>query len=129
MSSTDREDSYNGQQLLRDIKEVSKALYLNNNNPPQRPLLSLPPVRSRSLASVSSGQGGGLLLPSKKKKSSVAWDWKKPLKAIAHLGQRRFDVCFLLHVHSIQGLPSNLDGTKLVVQWKRKDEVMMYSLR
>ncbi|KAJ0248519.1 Protein PLASTID MOVEMENT IMPAIRED 1-RELATED 2 [Hirschfeldia incana] len=122
MSSTDREDSYNGQQLLRDIKEVSKALYLNNN-PPQRPLLSLPPpVRSRSLASVSSGQG--LVLPSKKKKSSVAWDWKKPLKAIAHLRQRRFDVCFHLHVHSIEGMPSNLDGTKLVVEWKRKDEVV-----
>ncbi|KAF8080977.1 hypothetical protein N665_0911s0011 [Sinapis alba] len=128
MSSNDREDSSNGQ-LLRDIKEVSKALYLNNA--PQRPLLSLPPVRSRSvsrtLASVSSGKGAtesGILLLNKKKKSSVAWDWKKPLKAIAHLGQRRFDVCFHLHVHSIEGLPSNLDGTKLVVQWKRKDDVM-----
>ncbi|CAH8363200.1 unnamed protein product [Eruca vesicaria subsp. sativa] len=111
MSSNEREDSYNGQ-LLRDIKEVSKALYLNNK--PQRPLLSLPPVRSRSVATES-----------KKKKSSVPWDWKKPLKAIAHLGQRRFDVCFHLHVHSIEILPENLDGTKLVVQWKRKEEVVM----
>ncbi|ESQ32146.1 hypothetical protein EUTSA_v10003582mg [Eutrema salsugineum] len=135
MSSNEREDSsadsYNGQ-LLRDIKEVSRALYLNNA--PQRPVLSLPPVRSKSVSrtcasvsTLSSGQGTteiGLLLPNKKKKSFVPWDWKKPLKAIAHFGQRRFDVCFRLHVHSIEGLPSNLDGTKLVVQWKRKDEVM-----
>lgn len=120
MSSNDREDSYNGQ-LLRDIKEVSKALYLHNA--PQRPLLSLPPpVRSRSVSKGTTESG--VLLLSKKKKSSVSWDWKKPLKAIAHLGQRRFDVCFHLHVHSIEGLPSNLDGTKLVVQWKRKEEVM-----
>ncbi|CAH2044461.1 unnamed protein product [Thlaspi arvense] len=132
MSSSDREDSsadsYNGQ-LLRDIKEVSRALYLNNA--PQRPLLSSPPLRSNSVsrthASVSNGQGTtdiGLLLPNKKKKSLVGWNWKKPLNAIAHFGKRRFDVCFLLHVRSIEGLPSNLDGTKLVVQWKRKDEVM-----
>ncbi|RID59559.1 hypothetical protein BRARA_F02780 [Brassica rapa] len=120
MSSNDREDSYNGQ-LLRDIKEVSKALYLHNA--PQRPLLSLPPpVRSRSVSKGTTESG--VLLLSKKKKSSVSWDWKKPLKAIAHLGQRRFDVCFHLHVHSIEGLPSNLDGTKLAVQWKRKEEVM-----
>ncbi|KAL1212714.1 Protein PLASTID MOVEMENT IMPAIRED 1-RELATED 2 [Cardamine amara subsp. amara] len=112
-------DSYNGQ-LLKDIKEVSKALYLNNA--PQRPVLALsPPVRSKS---VSRTTDIGLLLANKKKKSSVAWDWKKPLKAIAHFGQRSFDVCFLLHVHSIEGLPSNLDGSKLVVRWKRKDEVM-----
>ncbi|CAA7017220.1 unnamed protein product [Microthlaspi erraticum] len=124
MSSNDRKDSsadsYNGQ-LLRDIKEVSKALYLNNA--PQKPVLSLSPVPPkpvpRSRSSVSSGQG-----TKEKKKSLVPWDWKRPLKAIAHFGQRRFDVCFLLHVHSIEGLPSNLDGTKLVVQWKRKDEVM-----
>ncbi|CAD5332728.1 unnamed protein product [Arabidopsis thaliana] len=123
MSVNDREDSsadlYNGQ-LLRDIKEVSKALYLNNG--PQRPVLSLsPPVRSQS---VSRTTEIGLVLSNKKKKSLVPWNWKKPLNAIAHFGQRRFDVCFLLHVHSIEGLPLNLDGTKLVVQWKRKDEVM-----
>ncbi|CAL9231641.1 unnamed protein product [Arabidopsis halleri] len=119
MSVNDREESSNGQ-LLKDIKEVSKALYLNNG--PQRPVLSLSPsVRSKS---VSRTTEIGLVLSNKKKKSSVPWDWKKPLKAIAHFGQRRFDVCFLLHVHSIEGLPLNLDGTKLVVQWKRKDEVM-----
>ncbi|KAG7556555.1 NT-type C2 domain [Arabidopsis suecica] len=119
MSVNDREESSNGQ-LLKDIKEVSKALYLNNG--PQRRVLSLSPsVRSKS---VSRTTDIGLVLSNKKKKPSVPWDWKKPLKAIAHFGQRRFDVCFLLHVHSIEGLPLNLDGTKLVVQWKRKDEVM-----
>ncbi|VVB17133.1 unnamed protein product [Arabis nemorensis] len=137
ISVNDREDStadsYNGQ-LLRDIKEVSRALYLNNE-PHQKAAVSLPPVRSKSVArthalditSLSSDQGTmdvGLLPNKKKKKSLVPWDWKKPLKAIAHFGQRRFDVCFLLHVHSIEGLPSNLNGTRLVVQWKRKDEVM-----
>ncbi|XP_010454965.1 PREDICTED: protein PLASTID MOVEMENT IMPAIRED 1-RELATED 2-like [Camelina sativa] len=112
-------DSYNGQ-LLRDIKEVSKALYLNNR--PERSVLSLsPPVRSKS---VSRTTEIGLVLSNKKKKSLVPWDWKRPLKAIAHFGKRRFDVCFLLHVHSIEGLPLNMDGNKLVVQWKRKDEVM-----
>lgn len=134
ISVNDREDSsadaYNGQ-LLKDIKEVSRALYFNNE--PQKAAVSLPPVRSKSVARtrasdimLSSDQGTTDigLLPNKKKKSLVAWDWKKPLKAIAHFGQRRFDICFLLHVHSIEGLPSNLDGTKLVVQWKRKDEVM-----
>lgn len=120
MSVNDREESSNGQ-LLKDIKEVSKALYLNNNGP-QRPVLSLSPsVRSKS---VSRTTEIGVVLSNKKKKLLVPWDWKKPLKAIAHFGQRRFDVCFLLHVHSIEGLPLNLDGTKLVVQWKRKDEVM-----
>ncbi|CAN8252325.1 unnamed protein product [Cochlearia groenlandica] len=123
------EASYNGQ-LLKDIKEVSKALYLNNETP-QKPAFSDSPVRSKSVSrsltsdlSINSDKGTEeiVLLPNKKKKS--LWDWKKPLKAIAHLGQRRFDVCFLLHVHSIEGLPSSLDGTKVVVQWKRKDEVM-----
>ncbi|EOA19888.1 hypothetical protein CARUB_v10000135mg [Capsella rubella] len=117
MSVNDREDSSNGQ-LLRDIKEVSKALYLNKG--PERSVLS--PVRSKS---VSRTTEIGLVSSNKKKKSMVPWDWKRPLKAIAHFGQRRFDVCFLLHVHSVEGLPLNMDGTKLVVQWKRKDEVIM----
>ncbi|XP_010536180.1 PREDICTED: protein PLASTID MOVEMENT IMPAIRED 1-RELATED 2 [Tarenaya hassleriana] len=122
-------DSYNVQ-LLRDIKEISSALSLHKAAP--KALLSSSHVRSKSAGKTrppvsrpnpNSKTVGDTSLQ-KNKKSSLAWNWKKPLRAITHFRQHRYDICFHLHVHSIEGLPSNLNDSSLVVQWKRKDEVL-----
>ncbi|KAJ6698204.1 PROTEIN PLASTID MOVEMENT IMPAIRED 1-RELATED 2 [Salix purpurea] len=60
----------------------------------------------------------------KDKKSSSAWNWKKPLKALAHIGRQKLNICFFLHVHSIEGLPPSFNGMNLSVHWKRKDAVL-----
>lgn len=120
----------NGGQLLRDIEEISKALYLHKA--PPKALVSSSDVRSksagktRSLASksVSNPRLLGEELLHKDHRSSSLWIWKKPLKALSHIGNQKFDCCFCLHVHSIEGLPANLDSLSLRVHWKRKNEVL-----
>ncbi|XP_022750061.1 LOW QUALITY PROTEIN: protein PLASTID MOVEMENT IMPAIRED 1-RELATED 2-like [Durio zibethinus] len=122
-------DSNNGQ-MLRDIEEISKALYLNNPSP--KALISTSNVRSKSagkthLSESKSKQNSRNLyedVMQKDKKSSSLWNWKKPLKALTHIRNHRFDICFFLHVHSIEGLPAYLNDFSLCVHWKRKDEVL-----
>ncbi|KAE8684063.1 Light-independent protochlorophyllide reductase subunit B [Hibiscus syriacus] len=108
-------DSDNGQ-LLRDIEEISKALYLHK---PSKPLISTSDFRSKSVRRRTR-----LLESDKDKKSSSSWDWKKPLKALTHIMQHRFHICFFLHVHSVEGLPACLNDFNLCVHWKRKDELL-----
>ncbi|KAI4316493.1 hypothetical protein L6164_024473 [Bauhinia variegata] len=128
----DADDSgdFNNGKLLRDIEEISKALYLHKT--PSK--ASLPPFDNRSKsagktrlsrAQFSSNQQflREDLLP-KYKKSSSPWNWKKPLKALTHIGHRKFNCCFNFHVHSIEGLPSNLNGVSLCVHWKRKNSIL-----
>lgn len=122
-------DSNNGQ-LLRDIEEISKALYLHN--PSSKALVSTSNVRSKSagkthpLESKSKHYSRNFYddVMQKGKKSSSLWNWKKPLKALTHIGHQRFDICFFLHVHSIEGLPAYLNDFSLCVHWKRKDELL-----
>ncbi|KAL2317960.1 hypothetical protein Fmac_031836 [Flemingia macrophylla] len=120
----------NGQLLLQDIQEISKALYLNNT--PSRPSISSGHNRSKSAGKArlsepqvafTTGFRNEDLLPKDKKLSSV-WNWKKPLKALTHIVDQKFKCCFNLHVHSIEDLPMNFDGVRLCVHWKRKNNIL-----
>ncbi|KAH7574410.1 hypothetical protein JRO89_XS03G0292900 [Xanthoceras sorbifolium] len=127
-TGNDRSDgNSDNSQLLRDIEAISKSLYLQKT-PPKT---SVSPYEDRSKSAERTRfinpKGPGILndnvLP-KNKKSSSLWNWKKPLKALMHIRHHSFNICFFLHVHSIEGLPANFDGISLCVQWKRKDEVL-----
>lgn len=120
-----------GKELLRDIEELSKALYLDNTSFKPSTLSSVD-NRSKSAekARLSKSQlnstprfvSEDLLLGDKKLSSK--WNWKKPLKALRHIGSQKFVCCFNLHVHSIDGLPLDFDGIGLCVQWKRKNIIL-----
>ncbi|KAJ4826751.1 hypothetical protein Tsubulata_050156 [Turnera subulata] len=117
-------------QLLQDIEAISKALYLHKT--PQRALITTSSARSKSverprLSEPKSNPSPNVLkssVPHKDKKSSLISNWKNPLKALAHFGHQKFNICFFLHVHSIEGLPSEFNDSSLSVHWKRKDEVL-----
>ncbi|KAH1056832.1 hypothetical protein J1N35_034897 [Gossypium stocksii] len=124
-------DSNDGQ-LLRDIEEISKALYLQK--PSSTALITTSNVRSKSagkahLSESKSKQNSrnhynDVMHKEKKSSSSSLWNWKKPFKALTHIRHHRFDICFFLHVHSIDGLPAFLNDLSLCVHWKMKDEVL-----
>ncbi|KAL6226741.1 hypothetical protein ACLB2K_000702 [Fragaria x ananassa] len=116
--------------LLNEIETISKALYVD-----KRP--------SRSSSSVSSGSyvpklQGKTLLPDPKskpkpkpggddlllKEKKSFWNWK-PLKAWTHIRNRRFNCCFSLEVHSVEGLPLDLQNISLCVHWKRRDAIFV----
>ncbi|KAK7383346.1 hypothetical protein VNO78_29023 [Psophocarpus tetragonolobus] len=117
----------NGQLLLQDIQEISKALYA-----PSRSSFSSVHNRSKSEGKTRLSKPQVALSPgflkedilSKDKKLSSAWNWKKPLKALTHIGDQKFKCCFNLHVHSIEGLPLSFDGIRLCVHWKRKNNIL-----
>lgn len=120
----------NSGQLLRDIEEISNALYLRTT--PSKDLVSPSDVRSNSLGKICLSESKSISNPRllredlfhKDHKSSSIWSWKKPLKALSHIGNQKFDCYFCLHVHSIQGLHANFDNLSLRVHWKRKNEVL-----
>lgn len=96
--------------LLYEIEAISKALYLDKN----RPMDSTSSSSSRS-KSVSKAQLSEL----QKEKKSI-WSWK-PLKALSHIRNRRFNCCFTLQVHRIEGLPPSFNDLSLSVHWRRRD--------
>ncbi|XP_058213570.1 protein PLASTID MOVEMENT IMPAIRED 1-RELATED 1 [Rhododendron vialii] len=116
------DDSGNGK-LLHDIEAISKALYLDK-------------ARSKSSSSSTlnnrSKSAGKARLPEPKPKlkdvkeeslnkdKKSIWSWKA-LKALTHVRNRRFNCCFSLEVHSIEGLPSHFDNLSISVHWKRRD--------
>ncbi|XP_007012366.2 PREDICTED: protein PLASTID MOVEMENT IMPAIRED 1-RELATED 2 [Theobroma cacao] len=122
-------DSNNGQ-LLRDIEEISRALYLQK--PSSKALVTTSNVRSKSVGKTCLSESKSKQdsrnpcadVMQKDKKSSSLWNWKKPLKALTNIRRHRFDICFFFHVHSIEGLPAYLNDFSLCVHWKRKDEVL-----
>ncbi|XP_076924429.1 protein PLASTID MOVEMENT IMPAIRED 1-RELATED 2-like isoform X2 [Bidens hawaiensis] len=99
-------DDFGSSRLLHDIEEINKALYLQESPP----TTSMPHKYMKD----------DLLL--NEKKSSI-WKWK-PLKALSHIINHRLSCSFFLHIHSIEGLPSNFNDLNLCVYWKRKDEVL-----
>ncbi|KAK7261022.1 hypothetical protein RIF29_27325 [Crotalaria pallida] len=105
----------NSGKLLSEIKEISKALYLHNT-PPKA---SFTVVHSRSKSAGKSRN----LLHKDKKLLPLGLNWKKPLKALTHIGYQKFNCCFNLHVHSIEGLPLNFNGMSLCVNLERKGNV------
>ncbi|XP_040365727.1 protein PLASTID MOVEMENT IMPAIRED 1-RELATED 1 isoform X1 [Rosa chinensis] len=133
MQKTESKKSNSSGQLLRDIEEISKALYLHK--PPPKALLPPPPHDSRSKSAEKTRFSGSNSNPAflredllhKDKKSSSIWNWKKPLKALSHIGNRKFNCCFYLHVHALEGLPVSFNNLSVCVHWKRKDEVLQTS--
>ncbi|KAJ7955940.1 protein PLASTID MOVEMENT IMPAIRED 1-RELATED 1 [Quillaja saponaria] len=119
------DNSGNGK-LLHEIETISKALYLDKN-----------PSRNSSYSaytrpiSFGKAQSHDSKLkpkvdnedPSRKDKKSI-WNWR-PLKALSHIRNRRFNCCFSLQVHSIEELPLRFDDASLCVYWKRRDAVLV----
>lgn len=110
--------------LLRDIEEISKALYLHkspldafNSTSAQRQNVAAKTGISESKPDVIIRDS-----PQKDKKSSI-WNWK-PIKALTHTRNHRFNCCFFLHVHAIEGLPQYFDNLNLCVTWKRKADTL-----
>lgn len=119
------EDSGN-RKLLNEIEAISKALYLDKT--PTTSLISRANNRSKSAGKTHAPDPRSKLKPteedpSRKDKKSI-WNWR-PLKALSHIRYRRFNCCFSLLVHSIEGLPSNFNDVSLCVHWKRRDGVLV----
>ncbi|XP_050382202.1 protein PLASTID MOVEMENT IMPAIRED 1-RELATED 1 [Argentina anserina] len=114
--------------LLNEIETISKGLYADKR-----------PSRSTSSSSIGSNVPkllGKNQLPDPKSKAKPGgdnsllkekrsfWNWK-PLKAFTHIRNRRFNCCFTLEVHSVEGLPSDLHNISLCVHWKRRDGIFV----
>ncbi|XP_030465128.2 protein PLASTID MOVEMENT IMPAIRED 1-RELATED 1 [Syzygium oleosum] len=114
-------DSSSGK-LLQEIEAISKALYLDKNH--SGSLISAASSRSKSVGKTplpdpkSKVKHGNEDQTQKEKKS--IWNWKG-FKAFSHIRNRRFNCCFTLLVHSVEGLPSSFDDLNLCVHWKRRD--------
>lgn len=112
--------------FLSDLETISKAYYVDTTR--SRLATSTASSRSKSVGKFHSPEPKVKPEDAKKypkdsfdkdKKSSI-WSWKS-LKALTHVRNRRFNCCFSLLVHSIEGLPAFFDDTCLVVHWKRRD--------
>ncbi|KAJ8564555.1 hypothetical protein K7X08_001015 [Anisodus acutangulus] len=114
--------------LLNDIETISKALYLDKTQP--RILMSTASSRSKSVGkarlpepkSKNKDRGQDLLEKDGNKKS--IWSWKS-LKSLTQVKNRRFNCCFSLQVHCIEGIPGFFNDLSLVVHWRRRDGVLM----
>ncbi|KAL5728700.1 hypothetical protein ACHQM5_001751 [Ranunculus cassubicifolius] len=126
-----RKKTSNGDgRLLQEIEALGQALYLNKNSS-NRAISSSnsSDVRSKSVgkthypnemkSKTKVGKEESLL---KDKKGSI-WNWK-PLKAFSNIRNRRFNCCFSLQVHSIEGLSPNFNDVSLCVYWKRRDGLL-----
>ncbi|KAL6839818.1 hypothetical protein ACP4OV_029628 [Aristida adscensionis] len=114
--------------LARDIVTLHKALSLDPSARRRRslPLPSPSPAEKARHKPHLKPSASRKLLPSTAANSAAASTssssssfWKKSLTAISHLGRRRLDCAFTLHVHSVDGLPAALDGSLLSVQFRR----------
>ncbi|XP_060208552.1 protein PLASTID MOVEMENT IMPAIRED 1-RELATED 1-like [Lycium barbarum] len=124
MSWKSSSGNQNGGRLLCDIEEISKALYVHKT--PRKALTFQADHGHDSVGDTHVFKSGSNVVAGdmlrKQKKSSI-WSWK-PLKVLTHIRHRRFNCCFFLHVHGIEGLPVNFKDLALCVNWKRKGEVM-----
>lgn len=126
----DQNNSSDGE-FLRDIEEISKALYLENKTH-ENSVVSYSSFGPKSvkesnftdlkLNPKAGFDKGGNWLNEDKKDSSI-WGWK-PFKALSHIRQRKFTCYFLCHVHFIENLMPEFDDVCMSVHWKRKDTVL-----
>ncbi|KAL9261567.1 PLASTID MOVEMENT IMPAIRED 1-RELATED 1-like protein [Drosera capensis] len=114
--------------LLQEIEVLSKNIYLEKN--PSKGSDVSAASRSNSFrtaplveSNVSSRRGND---GAENKDKKSFWNWKS-LKALSHVRNRRFNCCFTLQVHKIDGLPHGFDGLNLRVHWKRRDTEVMTS--
>ncbi|XP_073304711.1 protein PLASTID MOVEMENT IMPAIRED 1-RELATED 1-like isoform X1 [Primulina huaijiensis] len=117
-------EDLDGGLFLHDIEEISQALYLHGNqrkalNPTSDHRINVVPKygfsESRNKFKIHDS-------PLKDKKLSI-WNWK-PLKALTHNRNHTFNCCFFLHVHAVEGLPSNFNSLNLCVTWSRKGKML-----
>ncbi|CAL5184734.1 unnamed protein product [Lathyrus oleraceus] len=127
--------SGNQKKLLKDVDTMNKAMHLDKNvsrssvsgsNLNSRSKTTGKPVfpdsKPKAKGSNSNDDNDGL----QKDKRSI-WNWR-PLKALSHIRNKRFNCSFYLHVHLIEGLPSSFDGSSFSVYWKRRDGVLVTRL-
>jgi len=122
VGETETDSNIGHEELLRDIEELSKALYLDNT-PFNPSTISAEKGLSKSQLNSNPRFVSEDLLIGDKKLSSK-WNWKKPLKVLTNIGSHKFVCCFNLHVHSIEGLPLSFNGVRLSVHWKRKNNIL-----
>lgn len=115
--------------LLKDVETINKALYLDrtssrssipsaNSRSKFTGKSQLPDPKSKSKASGDNNDDGV-----QKDKRSI-WNWR-PLRALSHIRNKRFNCSFYLQVHLIEGLPPSFDDASLAVYWKRRDGVLV----
>ncbi|KAL2942917.1 Protein PLASTID MOVEMENT IMPAIRED 1-RELATED 1 [Bienertia sinuspersici] len=124
-----RNDDSSKGNLLNEIESISKALYMDRD--PSKSSSSAAKSMPKSVDKTSTtnlmpkhgrlGSDG----PSTKEKKSF-WNWK-PLKALNHVRNRRFNCCFTLEVHTIEGLACNFNDISFCVHWKRRDGELVTS--
>ncbi|XP_019056335.1 PREDICTED: protein PLASTID MOVEMENT IMPAIRED 1-RELATED 1 isoform X2 [Tarenaya hassleriana] len=103
-------ESSSSLKFLKEVETLSRALYPDKN--PRSSVNDSNNVPSKSSARTHSSE-------SQKEKKSI-WNW--PLRALSHVRNRRFNCCFSLQVHSIEGMPSIFQDVYLTVHLKRRDE-------
>lgn len=106
--------------LFNDIDVLTKALYEDKPHP--RSINSTASSKSKSIAKPR--------LPDPKSKSKINNEdrflkdkksiWNT-FKSFTHVRNKRFNCCFSLQVHSIEGLPPSFNDVTLCVKWKRRD--------
>ncbi|KAL5098306.1 hypothetical protein RYX36_002633 [Vicia faba] len=124
--------SGNQKKLLKDVDIMNKAMHLDKNvsrssvsgsNSNSRAKTTgksvFPDSKPKAKGSNNNDDNDGL----QKDKRSI-WNWR-PLKALSHIRNKRFNCSFYLHVHLIEGLPSTFDGSSFSVFWKRRDGVLV----
>lgn len=125
--------SSNQKKLLKDVETMNKAMYLDRNSSRNSLSGSSSSSQSKTVgksvfrdpkprpkgSSNSNDDNDGL----QKDKRSI-WNWR-PLKALSHIRNKRFNCSFYLHVHLVEGLPSTFDDLSLSVYWKRRDGVLV----
>ncbi|XP_060189996.1 protein PLASTID MOVEMENT IMPAIRED 1-RELATED 1-like [Lycium barbarum] len=123
MDSLKKRGSNSGnEKLLDDIEVLNKALYLDKIG--RRSLMLQDSNYSKSVGKThlfdakSKNKDDGRDSIEKESKKSI-WSWKG-LKSLA-VRNKKFNCCFSVQVHSIEGLPTLFDELCLVVHWKRRD--------
>ncbi|KAM0037302.1 putative NT-type C2 domain, protein PLASTID MOVEMENT IMPAIRED 1 [Helianthus debilis subsp. tardiflorus] len=107
--------------FYNDIDVLTKALYQDKQQPQaassRSKAVTKPPFpHATSKSKVNSNEEDRFL----KDKKSI-WSWKNTLKSFTHVRSKRFNCCFSLQLHSIEGLPPSFDNLTLCVKWKRQD--------
>ncbi|KAH6831100.1 hypothetical protein C2S53_009295 [Perilla frutescens var. hirtella] len=109
--------------LLRDIEEISKALYLHKSPQDAFNASYDHPRNVAAKNGISESKSNVIIRDLHKDKKSSIWNWK-PIKALTHTRNHRLNCCFFLHVHAIEGLPPYFNNLKLCVTWKRKTDIL-----
>ncbi|KAL2896906.1 Protein PLASTID MOVEMENT IMPAIRED 1-RELATED 2 [Bienertia sinuspersici] len=107
-------------ELLRDIEEISKSLYVESKTP-ENSLISFSSFGPKS-SKKSHCDKSNKCLKEEQNHSSI-WGWK-PFKVLSHMRRKKFNCYFFCHVHCIENLMLDLNDISMNVIWKRKDNVL-----